>query len=253
MSNERLPVDTKDNLSLIKKIGAGVALSIALIAPAACSPGGSESTPHSQSDSQPEAEPTKEAPLPVEVIDFDFSAEKYTNNPEQIVYDYAKAETDWNNSGYFDGAADHDKRFSMDDPEYIELLNKPSDEKVANDFLMPNWENNSELRDMFNQGKAFHYAATKFKLISADKEDTRNKELYEIETIINEVRVVKADDSTIIANYSVDVVDNSDKNAVGEYHQYTPRTGQESYRNITFIKDENGKMRLAGFKQIPSL
>ena len=80
MSNERLPVDKKDSHSpsLIKKIGAGVALSIALIAPAGCSSDKSPDNPTTSSVDQ--------APDETEAVDKVVDISKIDGRPtkEQI-------------------------------------------------------------------------------------------------------------------------------------------------------------------------
>lgn len=247
----------QEKKSGLKKVVAGVAgtavLAVGGFVGVKALGGGenSESSPEQTSSAPANPGGNNEAVTPesslVESLDFSLPAEKYIDNPELLATDFMKTFNEWENTGYSKAAANDDKRFTMGTLEaYAAFLNKTSDEKIKQDLLVEDWQNNPRLVTWYDTSVRVHNTNTTLALKTEVGVDQEDLEAYKRFLDIVPGSVVVRENSTdkIIVSFETQGRDNSDKNRADELNTGVDPNGESGSWTVTFVSVD-GQMKLA--------
>ncbi len=183
-----------------------------------------------------------------QTVEFGFDAEKYADNPEQLMVDFTDAYNTWQNTGVDAEASQDGKRYEMPLEEYANYLNETSDEAFIDAVLIPDWQSIPNLSTWVTNAVGNHRTNSMGAIVSTNPGGTEESEPYRryVDIDPESIAVDGGGEGQIVISANWTGRDNGDKNDVDDMRDggIDPNTESGTWR-LTFFKTPDGSLRLA--------
>lgn len=201
-------------------------------------------------ENENEAPNAGEKPETPQTSEFGLDAEKYVENPKQVMIDFVDEYNTWQNTGVTEEAMKSDQRYELPGDKYALVLNAASDTAFLENMLVSDWANNPNLVEWVDISVQNHQTTTWGALMTTYTGGTEATEAYRryIDLDVNSIAVPRSTEEQVTVSANWNGRDNSDKNDIENIRTggIDPNTETGDF-TLTFEKSADGSMRLADY------